>query len=86
MKNIIITLFTVFIFTSSNADELTNNISNARADLIPGEGTTEVSVDLKNHKPDYSILGVRELIRPIMEIFLHSSLYSIQKKITQKEQ
>ena len=62
MKNIIIAIFTVFIFTSSNADELTNKISNIIADLIPGEGTTEVSVDLReNHKPDYSILGVREI-------------------------
>ena len=54
MKNIIIVIFTVFIFTSSNADELTNKISNIIADLIPGKGTTEVSVDLReNHKPDY---------------------------------
>ena len=36
MKNIIIAIFTVFIFTSSNADELTNKISNIIADLRYG--------------------------------------------------
>jgi len=62
MKKILITLISFFLITSSNADDLSNKISNIIADLIPGEGDTEVSIDLReNNKPDYSILGVREI-------------------------
>ena len=62
MKKVILVIFSFFIFSSSYADDLTNKISNIISDLIPGEGTTEVSFDLReNHKPDYSILGVREI-------------------------
>ena len=82
MKNIIIAIFTVLIFTSSNADELTNKISNIIADLIPGEGTTEVSLDLReNHKPDYSILGVREIDKTDNgNLFTQFSLFNTEKK------
>ena len=86
MKNIIITIFTVFIFTSSNADELTNKISNIIADLIPGEGTTEVSVDLReNHKPDYSILGVREIDKTDNgNLFTQFSLFNTEKNNSER--
>ena len=86
MKNIIIAIFTVFIFTSSNADELTNKISNIIADLIPGEGTTEVSVDLReNHKPDYSILGVREIDKTDNgNLFTQFSLFNTEKNNTER--
>ena len=86
MKNIIIAIFLVFIFTSSNADELTNKISNIVADLIPGEGTTEVSVDLReNHKPDYSILGVREIDKTDSgNFFTQFSLSNTEKRNTER--
>ena len=86
MKNIIILIFTVFIFTSSNADELTNKISNIIADLIPGEGTTEVSVDLReNHKPDYSILGVREIdTTDNGNLFTQFSLFNTEKNNSER--
>ena len=86
MKNIIIAIFTVFIFTSSNADELTNKISNIIADLIPGEGTTEVSVDLReNHKPDYSILGVREIDKTNNgNLFTQFSLFNTEKNNSER--
>ncbi len=86
MKNIIIAIFTVFIFTSSNADELTNKISNIIADLIPGEGTTEVSVDLReNHKPDYSILGVREIdTTDNGNLFTQFSLFNTEKNNSER--
>ena len=86
MKNIIIAIFTVFIFTSSNADELTNKISNIIADLIPGEGTTEVSVDLReNHKPDYSILGVREIDKTDNgNLFTQFSLFNTEKNNSER--
>ena len=59
MKNIIITLFVyLFLTLSSLADAVTEYISN----LIPGEGDTELSIDLReNHSADFSILLVREL-------------------------
>ena len=86
MKNIIIAIFTAFIFTSSNADELTNKISNIIADLIPGEGTTEVSVDLReNHKPDYSILGVREIDKTDNgNLFTQFSLFNTEKNNSER--
>ena len=86
MKNIIIAIFTAFIFTSSNADELTNKISNIVADLIPGEGTTEVSVDLReNHKPDYSILGVREIDKTDNgNLFTQFSLFNTEKNNSER--
>ena len=86
MKNIIIAIFTAFIFTSSNADELTNKISNIVADLIPGEGTTEVSVDLReNHKPDYSILGVREIDKTSNgNLFTQFSLFNTEKNNSER--
>ena len=86
MKNIIIAIFTVLIFTSSNADELTNKISNIIADLIPGEGTTEVSVDLReNHKPDYSILGVREIDKTDNgNLFTQFSLFNTEKNNSER--
>ena len=86
MKNIIIAIFTVFVFTSSNADELTNKISNIIADLIPGEGTTEVSVDLReNHKPDYSILGVREIdTTDNGNLFTQFSLFNTEKNNSER--
>ena len=51
---------------NSQAEDIQNKIANTASDfisnLIPGEGTTEVSIDLReNYKPDFSILGVREI-------------------------
>ena len=46
----------------SNANEISNKVSEFVSNLIPGDGDTEVSIDLReNNKPDYSILGVREI-------------------------
>ena len=56
----------IFIFliftTSSNSGEISSKVSEYVSNLIPGEGDTEVSIDLReNNKPDYSILAVREV-------------------------
>tara|TARA_B100001741_G_scaffold145497_1_gene119959 strand:- start:1076 stop:1912 length:837 start_codon:yes stop_codon:yes gene_type:complete len=58
--------FFIFIFliftTSSNSGEISSKVSEYVSNLIPGEGDTEVSIDLReNNKPDYSILAVREV-------------------------
>ena len=59
MKRLLLALFiTLFFSSSANANAFSEYVSN----LIPGEGDTEVSIDLReNHSPDYSILLVREL-------------------------
>ena len=56
-------LFIFLIFTTaSNSGEISSKVSKYVSNLIPGEGDTEVSVDLReNNKPDYSILAVREI-------------------------
>ena len=61
MKRLLFTLFlTLFISSSANANSFSEYVSN----LIPGDGDTEVSIDLReNNSPDYSILLVRELDR-----------------------
>ena len=57
-KYLLIILSYMSIITASNADTVTNYISN----LIPGDGDTELSIDLReNHSADFSILLVREL-------------------------
>ena len=44
------------------AKKITKSTSGYISNLIPGDGTTEVSIDLReNYKPDFSILGVREI-------------------------
>ena len=86
MKRILITLITFFVITSSNADDLSNKISNIIADLIPGEGDTEVSIDLReNNKPDYSILGVREIEKTDSgNFFTQFSLTNTEKRNTER--
>ena len=86
MRKIIPVIFSFFIFSSSYADDLTNKISNIISDLIPGEGTTEVSFDLReNHKPDYSILGVREIDKTSSgNLFTQFSLFNTEKNNTER--
>ena len=90
MKSAIIIFFILIFSTISHANDLSKKItetaSNYISNLIPGEGTTEVSIDLReNYKPDFSILGVREVKKKIMEIFLHSFLYSVLNKIIKRD-
>ena len=56
-------LFIFLIFTTaSNSGEISSKVSEYVSNLIPGEGDTEVSIELReNNKPDYSILAVREI-------------------------
>ena len=86
MKRILISLITFFVITSSNADDLSNKISNIIADLIPGEGDTEVSIDLReNYKPDYSILGVREIDKTDSgNFFTQFSLFNTEKNNSER--
>ncbi|GIQ99635.1 MAG: hypothetical protein CM15mP7_1620 [Pelagibacteraceae bacterium] len=57
------------------------NCSSYISNLIPGEGTTEVSIDVgENFKPDFSILAVRELERSEDgNYFTQFSLFNTEK-------
>ena len=78
MKRLLFTLFlTLFISSSANANSFSEYVSN----LIPGDGDTEVSIDLReNNSPDYSILWVRELDRnEDSNYFTQLSLFNTEK-------
>ncbi len=87
MKKILKIILICFITSSSNADVVGNaldkaseKISEYTSGLIPGEGYTETSIDLReNSKPDYSILAVRELINlDNGNIFTQFSLFNTE--------
>ena len=87
MKKFIFLLIGLLISTSVSADNLENildkvskKISENTSGLIPGEGYTETSIDLReNSKPDYSILAVRELINlDNGNIFTQFSLFNTE--------
>ena len=69
MKKILLLFLTFFIFSVSNADmksktlsKASEKISSILGNLIPGEGVTEVSVEIREEdNPDFEILGVRDI-------------------------
>ena len=78
MKRYLLTIFFYLSFiTASNADAVTDYISN----LIPGSGDTELSIDLReNHSADFSILLVRELdSNQSNNTFTQLSLFNTEK-------
>jgi hypothetical protein len=65
MKKYLLIISLLLVASVSNADVLDNvsgKISKFAADLIPGEGVTEVSIDIeKNSEPSFNILAVRDI-------------------------
>ena len=59
MKNLFLSfILACFLITTASANAISDYFSN----LIPGDGDTELSIDLReNHSADYSLLLVREL-------------------------
>mgnify|MGYP001259822472 FL=1 len=76
-KYFLIILSYISIITASNADAVTDYISN----LIPGDGDTELSIDLReNQSADFSILLVRELdSNQSNNTFTQLSLFNTEK-------
>jgi hypothetical protein len=66
---------------SDKLNEYTSNLSEYLFNLIPGKGITEISIDLReNYKPDFSILGTRELKKlDNGNYFMQFSLFSTEK-------
>ena len=62
-------------------DNFEANFSKFVSNLVPGKGTTEASIDLReNNSPDFSILGVRELEKSIIgNTFTQFSLFSTEQ-------
>ena len=88
MKKYLIALGILFAASASIAEDVTGEalnviskkVSEFSSNLIPGEGHTEVSIDLREaHSPDFSILGVRE-IAPIDDgtFFTQFSLFNTE--------
>ena len=88
MKKLIAIAVFVLIGFASNADELTDtalskvskDFSEFASNLIPGEGHTELGLDLREgYSPDFSILAVRE-IAPIEDgkVFTQFSLFTTE--------
>ncbi len=93
MKKILKIILICFITSSSNADVVGNTLDKASekiseytSGLIPGEGYTETSIDLReNSKPDYSILAVRELLKlDSGNIFTQFSLFNTEQANEEK--
>ena len=81
MNKIIIFIFIISLSISAQAEDISKTISEYVSNLIPGEGDTEVSIDVReNYKPDYSILAVRELSKiDSGNIFTQFSLFNTEK-------
>ena len=86
-------ILSLFIITEANADikgsvlsKASDKISEYTIGLIPGEGYTEASIDLREHsKPDYSILAVRELLKlDGGNIFTQMSLFNTEQANEEK--
>ena len=81
IKKLIPFLLTFFLSLNVHAEDVSDKISGYISNLIPGEGDTEVSIDLRdNHSADYSILAVRELSKINSgNIFTQFSLFNTEK-------
>ena len=81
MKKVLIILISYLMISSSYADGVAKQVSDYINNIIPGEGDTEVSIDIReNFKPDYSILGVREIEKTANgNFFTQFSIFNTEK-------
>ena len=63
------------------SDKISAKVNNYFSNLVPGKGSTEVSIDLReNNSPDFSILAVRELEKSKSgNFFTQFSLFSTEQ-------
>ena len=82
MRFITKVLFLSFILISNSyADGISEKIGNLISEMVPGEGYTETSIDLReNNSPDFSILAVREIAKTEDgNFFTQFSLFNTEK-------
>ena len=93
MKIFFLSIIATLFFTAANADVIAQSLSKASEKiseytigLIPGEGHTEASIDLReDSKPNYSILAVRELLKlDSGNIFTQISLFNTEQANEEK--
>ena len=83
-KGFSISILFLILVTAARADIKDNveaSFSKFMSNLIPGQGLTEASLDLReNYKPDFSILAVRELQKSDNgNYFTQFSLFNTEK-------
>ena len=76
----------LFLIPTLALADVSKNVSEYVSNLIPGNGHTEVSIDLReNNKPDYSILGVREILEiDSGNIFTQFSLFNTEQNNSER--
>ena len=81
------TLIIIFFTSFANAEEtLSDKLSGYVYNLIPGEGTTEVSIDIReNYKPIIVFYSLENLLEMKIVISFHKCHCLIQKNLTMKE-
>ena len=82
-------IFSALILNSYSADissNISKKISDYVSEIVPGDGYTETSIDLReNHKPDFSILAVRELEKNDNgNFFTQFSLFNTEKNNSER--
>ena len=82
----LIPIILYLFLTSMVYADVSKNVSEYVSNLIPGNGHTEVSIDLReNNKPDYSILGVREILElDSGNIFTQFSLFNTEQNNSER--
>ena len=80
-KTLISVILYLFLTSMVYADGVASKVSEYINNIIPGEGDTEVSIDIReNFKPDYSILGVREIEKTSSgNFFTQFSIFNTEK-------
>ena len=85
MKPILSFLILFYLLTSKVSadvsDKISAKVNDYFSNLVPGKGSTEVSIDLReNNSPDFSILAVRELEKSKSgNFFTQFSLFSTEQ-------
>ena len=81
MQKILLIIFSILYVSIASAEDISKKVSEYISNLIPGEGDTEVSIDLsETYEPDYSILAVREISKTDTgNLFTQFSLFNTDK-------
>ena len=74
-------ILSFILISNSYADGISEKIGNLISEMVPGEGYTETSIDLReNNSPDFSILAVREIAKTEDgNFFTQFSLFNTEK-------
>ena len=80
-KTLISIILYLFLTSMVYANGVASKVSEYINNIIPGEGDTEVSINIReNFKPDYSILGVREIEKTSNgNFFTQFSIFNTEK-------